>query len=191
MRSLMIEIEHKYSQRDPRWAAVQLGNKPNGEAATIGTWGCLHTVHAMLISRWLRWVWTPPMIVNAMLEAGTITRKLAGLSNGHLQHTFPVSVGYEGYVMNGSNGLHRHVNLFLGRGVPVAARVDFHPDPTYQQHWVLLNGVDEHGDWLCVDPWDGEQKVVSDHFGWGGDRGVYEVLLYHPKKLAQIDNIKV
>jgi hypothetical protein len=119
-----------FSQRDPKWKDVKLGNGKT----TIGGFGCFVTSLAMLSGK------TPPE-VNEILKRG-----------GYFQGDLIIS----SVKMAQSLGLEYHGRDNLVNYNPkyqTIAEVDMSPAPGKQQHFVVVNQ-----DGSILDPWTGTQR---------------------------------
>ncbi len=151
-----------YSQKDPRWAGTQLGH--GGQ--TIGTWGCLMTCYAMMLTAYGR----PhtPLELNKRLKGHDSDR---GFYGSAVQFAAPVHV-LPGLVMRsnlrswrtpeipntywqeGIDPLQR-IDDALASGSVVIAQVDYdRNDAVIDQHWViLLQRTPAGDDYEILDPY--------------------------------------
>lgn len=166
------------SQRDERWANNRLGEN-TGHSKTIGNWGCLLVVYNMLAKDYRLTTMNPGAFNMFMLTSGAFSGPF--LTSGAFSKAYPDDVIYEGWMTRENPRMVDKINDYLLSGRPVPARVDFRPSTSaWEQHWVLLlvpKGVD---DYLMVDPWTGEQGLLSESYGISGT-DVLEALFYKLK----------
>ena len=160
------------NQRDTRWANKLCGTGPK----TIGNWGCLLTVYTMLARHW--------NINNGRLPDAENNHyvSLGGFSGSNLvsmamSKVYP-QVKNAGWLTRENPLMNQRTRDYLSRGIPVPARVDFNPATgQWEQHWVLLVGIDGD-DYIMNDPWTGLQGVkVSDYYNISGN-DVLECIYY-------------
>jgi hypothetical protein len=166
-----------YSQRDLRWAGLQLGTGPS----TIGQAGCL----IVAVAAGLRGfgVDTDPARLNAwLIEHG-------GYSQGDLfiwQSIEPFGVHLQSYVACPLTAAPMaQIRQALASGYLVIAEVDAQPGASIQQHWVRLLSVTADGrDAEIMDPWQlpgAELCRLAEHYlaqGWDVARAVMAVGIY-------------
>lgn len=156
------------SQRNPLWASNILGFGPK----TIGNFGCLLTDYSMLLNYWkvtTRQVDAENPYFKARGGFAPGTSDLVSLA---LTKVYP-QIRNEGWLSVGT-AMHTKTRDYLARGIPVVAKVDFHPETAqWDQHWVLLTGYDpQKNDYLMNDPWTGKKNVyVNDYYYNGGLQG--------------------
>ena len=152
--NVLLDIQ-PLSQRDPRWASIQLGTS----TSTIGSHGCLMTDMTMFL-RYLGLNMTPAE-VNAWLKAnggynggnlfvwGSVSKLLPGLTFGH-RYTEP-------YLDK--------IDEQLVAGRPVIVNVDGTPaTAALDEHWILIVGK-ENGYYIINDPIDGSRMRFNDRYG--------------------------
>lgn len=163
------------SQRDLRWAHHRLGEN-TGHGKTIGNWGCLLVVYNML-ARDYRLTELNPGTYNLMMTAsGGFSGPF--LLNGAFAKAHSDDIIYEGWYPRDNPRMLDKIEDYLLSGRPVPARVDFRPSTqTWEQHWVLLLTPVADGDFLMVDPWTGEQGLLSEAYGIPGV-DILEALFY-------------
>jgi hypothetical protein len=147
-----------YSQRDPRWSSIFLGDN-TAMPYTIGNYGCLITCLSSYIDK-------EPTQVNELLK-----NNKAFVSGGlfvwsksvvlGLNQTY-VSPRYEGLMID--QGLARMTEL-LDQGYPLLCEVDFNPNTSGEEmHFVLI--VRYEGDsFYAMDPWVGQIINLSVYGG--------------------------
>ena len=141
-------VPGRLSQRDPRWAGIQLFED---HRCTIGSDGCLITCMAMMLGRrdvgeWhdvlraARWFVTNTAYVRLDLSQWGAT--LVGLSDLYDTSHFP-------------DAWTARLLAHLRAGKPAILGVDFSPwpqDAQYGEHYVLATGIE--GDTIQIaDPW--------------------------------------
>jgi hypothetical protein len=160
-----------YSQLDSRWHGDQLGHG----AQTIGSWGCLLTCQAMMLTAFGLPV--DPAELNRRLKGmgaaafngssvffvapGLLLPGLIQSSNLRSWHTPALS----DTVWTGEDPLKR-IDDALAAGHVVLAQVDQHPNSAYdynsEQHWVILVARTPAGDdYLMLDPMCPPDQVVG------------------------------
>lgn len=166
------------SQRDVRWASETIGES-TGHTKTIGNWGCLLVVYNMLARDYKLTNMLPDAYNTHMLLSGSFNGPY--LISGAFLKAHPDDVIYENWITRDNPEMIDKINDYLLSGRTVPARVDFRPSTaSWEQHWVLLlvpKGVD---DYLMVDPWTGEQGLLSESYGISGT-DVLEALFYRLK----------
>jgi hypothetical protein len=158
-----LEIPNIYSQHDLRWSDRVLGYSPEGSVYTIGNYGCLVSVYAMLLGNK-----TPLEVNDLMVDGqgfiagdGNINPKKVESVLGLKQ--LDVSAFYNGPLDD--QGF-EFVRKYLSNGYPIVARVDFNINTdTPEEHYVLVTGYDHKSDGSYVykyaDPWEGMVKEAS------------------------------
>lgn len=156
------------SQRDPRWAGVPL-NAESSDSRTIGKWGCLHTIFAMILRRAGEDA-TPLTVCTSLMQ-----HKLIGhYGEILLRHLADISdIVFEGWEVRPLTNLDKFAH-FEEHGY-VALRVDATPhsayNPTHDQHWVLaIDAVwdatgDNVTDIVVADPIDGTVDSLMARYG--------------------------
>ena len=150
-----------YSQRDPRWSDHQLGHGHQ----TIGSWGCLMTCYAMMLTAYGR----PfnPAELNQQLKGHETalgfngssvqflapTSLLPGLRQGRNLRSWETPEIPDTVWEQGIDPI-RRIDQALAAGQAVIAQVDFQPiDSNIDQHWVIITQRTPSGDdYLIVDP---------------------------------------
>jgi hypothetical protein len=119
-----------YSQKDPRWARVKLGNSEY----TLGSSGCLITCLGMMVNRL-------PIEINRVLSLGK-----AFAQGGLLRHLVASEI-------LGLKWLGVSYNKLLDPKFVTVMETDYYA-PKFPQHFVLWLG-----DGSIIDPLDGRKKV--------------------------------
>jgi hypothetical protein len=164
------------SQRDPRWANVDMG----GDGKTIGSWGCLLVTYNMFANYLELTNEYPPAHMTRMKNAGAMSGPY--LLPGAMKTTFPNDITYLGYEGQGDS-LNARIKASIDRGYPVPARVDFNPATGQtEQHWVLITGYTATDFW-CADPWHGDIVLLSTRYNITGN-DVLEGIFYERKAAA-------
>lgn len=162
-----------FSQRDPQWAADQLGTG----TLTIGRAGCLLTCVASVLADC--GVGTDPGRLNAWLTT----------NRGYLNDDLFIFAAIEplGVKLTRWDCYDRPApvaklreNLLAGRHA--VCMVDFSPGGTVQPHWVRV--LEAH-DWRIMDPWrlpGNEARDLGDYYavGWDAARAILAVATYEP-----------
>ncbi|MBX7215269.1 MAG: hypothetical protein K1X39_14775 [Thermoflexales bacterium] len=138
------------SQRDPRWANQRLGSTVGPE--TIGSHGCLITCMTMVAGRNNVGTFNDDMLAlgkfvpgsgNAFLNLPELGLHLSELSPLYDQKAMP------------ANWIDKLL-AWVRSGKPAIIGVDFRPSPQntqYDEHYVLVRGVDDHDAIEIIDPW--------------------------------------
>jgi hypothetical protein len=159
-----------YSQRDPAWADEPLGH---GSQLTIGSWGCLLTCYAMMLTAYGKRI--TPLELNQSLKSLpegqgfsgqsvafiAPTHVLGGLRQKENARCHPDEV-IEHTVWLGGDPLVR-IDATLAEGQVVLAQVDSdRTDIDIDQHWVILIQRTRDGsDYLMLDPLTTPENVNS------------------------------
>lgn len=156
------------SQRDNRWGSILLGNNTISQY-NIYNYGCLITSFGNYIGQ-------TPAEVNThkdMFVAGGgdfIWSKCTsiGLNNKYTSPRFEDAVPDSEIVkMKG----------FIDQGYPLITEVDFNPSTvSEEQHYVLIIGYDDNGEFIILDPWTG--SIVSLAVYGGVHRAMYMYRVY-------------
>src|ERR1035437_766439 len=171
---MKLKVGTLFSQRDPRWASIILGNNTQAQY-NIGMYGCLITALAMYLN-------DQPNNINQKLKDN------GGFSQGSgdfvwskctalgLNQTY-LSPRYDGIPVT-AQGLQKMKDL-LDSGLPLLAELDFNPATDGEEmHFALVIGYD--GDQFFIDdPWTGQQ-VSLDVYG-GAARAVIQFRAYDKK----------
>lgn len=161
------------SQRDSRWGSQILGYNTN-PIYSIYNYGCLITSLGNYVGK-------DPAEVNQLLKDNG--GYLAGSGNFiwskstvlGITQTY-ISPYYDAEVT--SQGITK-IKEYIGQGIPLICEVDFNPaDTVKQQHFVLLSGVDDAGNVLVVDPWEGQWETWSEATC---KRNIYQFRSYNKK----------
>lgn len=173
---LHIPAQHQLSQRDPRWANIDLDGRVGGR--TIGQWGCLGVAYNMLARCWGLTELLPGQFLQQMRNSGAMSGE--AVRAGALKTMYADSVIYDGYIFRQSPHMRKRLRDFLDAGIPVIGRVDFNPSTAQiDQHWVLIVGENGRDELLCIDPWTGKLENINRKYGIAGS-DVVEILLYRP-----------
>lgn len=168
-----------FSQRDPRWSDIPLGNY-GGQ--TIGEAGCLITSVASALCDLTGDPWTPGLL-DAWLcdhngyQSGNLYSWYAvgalGLTVAHLIECLLVPAPID------------QIETALAAGQAVIAEVDWSPGGEVDQHWVrVLEVLDGGRDLLLTDPWGlpGEEICrLSERYlapGWDTARAILYMAIY-------------
>lgn len=172
---MKLKVALPFSQRDPRWASIILGNNALNSPYTIGLYGCLITALGMYIN-------DQPNNINQKLKAN------GGFSAGSgdfvwskstvlgLTPTY-ISPRYDGIPVT-SQGLSKMKEL-LDAGFPLLTEIDFNPSTNGEEmHFVLVIGY-EGNEFFIADSWTGT-FVTLDIYG-GAARAVIQFRAYDKK----------
>lgn len=166
------------SQRDPRWGAMLLGYNTLSKY-NIYNYGCLITTFGNYIGK-------DPAEVNQILkDNGGFTAGAGNFIWGKstalgLKQTY-ISPWYEGEVT--PQGITKLKETIVA-GFPCVMEVDFNPATQgEEQHFVLGAGIDEQGNILVVDPWEGQWETWSEA---ATKRNVYQFRVYDKKMLPEV-----
>lgn len=173
---VILDVE-PLSQRDARWGNHILG-QATGHTKTIGNWGCLLT-GLTVMGQYLNLTDRMPDAENDhYVMMGAFSAQY--IQPGALKTAYPSEVEYHGYMTRGNSEMRPKIREWLDMGIPVPARVDFHPDTLPQdQHWVLLVGYKGDTDFWMMDPWVGDITTVNSRYGIV-DSDVLEAIFYKP-----------
>lgn len=165
------------SQRDTRWGSALLGFN-TGPSFTIYNYGCLITCLANYLGK-------QPDQVNDLLKNGPKWTIESGFTEGSgnfvwsksslvgLSQTY-ISPRYQDVAVS-TQGITKMKEL-ISQGYPLLAEVDFNPATNPEEmHFVLIAGIDDSGNLLVVDPWEGQWET------WGEEavkRNVYQFRAY-------------
>lgn len=130
-----------YSQRDPRWANINLGTSNS----SIGNYGCLITAAGMFFDK-------DPKTVNEILRQG------GGYANGNLFYWFPACKLLGGSFIWRNWSYDNTAALWAIKNYgAVLVEVDATPiGSPRNSHWVIFVG--NHKLW---DPWNGKEEPTS------------------------------
>lgn len=180
LNSLVHNPPPNYSQRDGRWADVKLGFSTT---TTLGTYGCLVTAVAMMVSHAYRAEITPPMANEALKRVDAFVGP-----NRNLMKFASVVDAYPKLEMA---GFERFTNVpadvdmishKLPLGVYSIIQVDFDPsDVDLDEHWVLVIGSPVEGVFFINDPWFGKTYELPPAYckpGWDAARAIYTIAQY-------------
>jgi len=166
MKRLIPKLQN--SQRDNRWGSILLGNNSLSQF-NIYNYGCLITCFGNYIGE-------TPQSVNSHKEMFTngggdfIWGKSTaiGLNNTYTSPRFEDAVPSSEVVkMKG----------YIDQGKPLIMEVDFNPSTiSEEQHYVLVIGYDDSGEFIILDPWTG--SVVSLGVYGGVSRAMYTYRVY-------------
>lgn len=161
------------SQRNSGWGSIILGYNTQSQYS-IYNYGCLITSLGNYIGK-------DPKEVNQILKdnggytagSGNFVwgKSIAlGLTQTYLSPYYNDAVTAQGITK---------IKEIIGQGYPLLCEVDFNPaDTVKQQHFVLLSGVDDAGNILVVDPWEGQWETWSEA---ACKRNIYQFRAYDKK----------
>ncbi len=172
--------ENQLSQRDPRWADIDLDGVAGGR--TIGEWFCLGVVYNMMARHWGITEMLPDAFHAHLRQMGGMDAEFI-LAHA-LRIAFPeqvesVAVGEGGrnwLVWNRDPQMVVKIMDWVDAGIPVPVRVDSDPSPNEAQHWVLVTGY-VGDDIYAIDPIDGALIRVNIRYG-----KALEALFYRQKE---------
>ena len=159
-----------FSQRDPRWSGLPLGDS----RYTVGTAGCAVVAVTMLATQ-VDPTMTPATMTNYLNTNGGFT------SGGLLKWNSAAEA------VDGLNVVRYHLWRDIPANVatltdritrePQAIQVDFYPGQALNTHFVVALSMTEDGrDINIIDPWTGERDTVLGAYGatgWTLARAVY------------------
>lgn len=157
------------SQRDPAWANISLGFADAGQ--TLGAYGCTITTLTMMANGF-----------GFQETPATLNEKLRALGPnqgffGPLVAWYGVPRALPGIVLNKLIDCRKtpaplaEVDAALDAGKPVVVEVDMSPNPSLQNHWVLIYARKD-GDYLIHDPWPVPAEAsasLKQRYGFAGD----------------------
>lgn len=154
-----------FSQNDPQWARVRLGN------GTMAQQGCLVTSLAMALSTAGISV-NPRELAGTLAEAGLIDRR--GRFIWNLPATFPLGIAAR--VMLGRHDAVEQVRSKLQDGMLVLLRLNHSASGHRGEHWVLAVRC-TGGDIVVADP----KRGVGSLLGFYGRLGIREMVVLAPR----------
>jgi hypothetical protein len=165
-----LQLKEIFSQRDPRWASIILGNNTSPKY-TIGSHGCLITCLATYLGIY-------PNEINNRKELFTAgsgnliwgKTSILGLNNVYTSPRYNDAVTPQGIAK---------MKSLIDEGRPLICEIDFNPATTAEEmHFVLVHGYDESKDdvFFAADPWTGSE-INLDVYG-GVKRAVYTFRAY-------------
>jgi hypothetical protein len=176
-------IVYLYSQRDPRWKNAQLGFG----SSTIGSFGCLITCVAMMVSHALQEEITPPMVNDALKVAGGYTGPNKNLMYfSKVWEIWPQLRGIGIYDWHTIPADLSKVDDALEQGGYVLTKIDFVPGGAVNEHWVLIafGGGDQY---VIYDPWDGASHWLPPAYckeTWDAARAIFKVSMYSSRAVG-------
>jgi len=174
---VLIDVE-PLSQRDARWGGKILGQN-TGHGVTIGKFGCLMVAYNVMGRHMGLTARHPDLENDHFVRMGAFSAQF--IQPGALRTAYPSRVEYHSYMTRGNPQMRQKVREWLDAGIPVPARVDFHPDTLPEdQHWVLLVGYTGDAEFWMMDPWVGDIATVNSRYGIVGS-DVLEAIFYKPK----------
>lgn len=172
-----------YGQRDPRWADMKLGYS---SSSTIGSYGCLLCVVAMMASDVYQEEITPPMANERLKEVGGFVANTAYMYLGKVWEAFPKleGKGIFRYPYPKSAEMFR-VDEALENKIYCVIQVDLKPSTTnLDEHWVLLTNKISNEAYTILDPWmNGEFQMPPAYAkpGWEPKHCIFSIVLYGVK----------
>lgn len=173
----------QFSQGDPRWKDVKLGNS----TTTIGNYGCLLTCAAMLCKFYGKD--TDPAKLNDLMKAnGGYSAPANNPSQKNLWGWSTLSVIYPDIVIDWSNYINCElvpapidkIDAVLQAGYPVIVKVDYNPATLpVNEHWVLVIGK-EGNSYIINDPIDGARVKFESRYGQPA-RYIFRIAVYKGK----------
>lgn len=177
MKKLKLEIV--YSQNDPKWKAVMLGNNTN-QPYTIGNFGCKLTSYATYAKALGKDI-DPLQLNEKMKQAKQFPASSGELSDAALTAVFGdiganyASQKYDGLV---PDSVIAKIKSLIDSGYAVFAEVDFYPATVNEDmHFIIIYGYDDNGNYLIADPWTG-QKILLSTYG-APARVLYRIWAYN------------
>lgn len=161
-----------YSQANPAWADMPIGQFPSGNTATMATAGCGPTALAAAAAKATGINVTPAMVGRYAVANGYITD---GGANANLFTKGAADMGLRGSEINKGN-----LSKALDSGDPIilSGKSTSHGPYTEAGHIVMAEGKDRNGNVIVTDPMDGRQKRYTlgqiqsgMRTGWAYDNG--------------------
>lgn len=169
------------SQRDPRWANVELGTG----GTSLGQEGC--TITAACIAAAIAGNPTIPPVMNAALLSKGGYYKSNRLIFAALEKVIP-QLSYQGFI-NCVRVPAPMAEFFKALDDNGVALVQVYSRPIISvdyYHWVLAYDKTKEGDVLIVDPWTGKQGSLTQMFGWGKWNPARIILAFAMYKIKEI-----
>jgi hypothetical protein len=145
------------SQNDFRWKSKKLGSS----SVTIGGYGCLLTCHSMLLT-YFGHIYLPDSLNDLYKEKG-VYQDTNLINYWKIPSVFSdISCPSDGYLECPDTAAPLDIiDLYLNKGVPVIAKVDFDTSTTtVDSHFILIVGKD-NDEYLINDPQTGECYYFS------------------------------
>lgn len=161
------------SQRDARWSSTILGYNTNS-VYNIYSYGCLIASLGNYIDK------TPAEINQILKEHNGFTSGGGNFIWGKCT-TLGLTQTYAStkYTSPASSQAITAIKESINNGYPCLAEVDFNPATVSEEmHFVLLAGVDDVGNILVVDPWEGQWETWSED---ACKRNIYQYRTYDKK----------
>jgi len=169
-----------FSQKDPRWANIQLGTS----TSTIGGYGCLITCASMML-KYLGFD-TDPARLNTWLKNNAGYASVNLFVWDSLERLYPRLKFTNRYV----GAQLDKIDETLLKGVPVIINVDYVPSTPYiEQHWVIVVGK-EGGSYIIIDPRNGQLVRFEELYG-DPLKKIYHVCTYSFSGVVVTDQQKL
>lgn len=171
----MRQYPYIYSQRDPQWAGDQLGSVAG---ATIGTYGCLLTCHAMKAGYYGHQI--QPNALNDIYTQRNLYISGDLLSDADLSAVFSdIQLSDSRSYTSGPADLAYLQQVANDPTLTVTIEVDFDHNPSdgIQTHFVELHSFD--GTTLTIyDPWYGSDDNFALHYGTDPKTTIQKIAVY-------------
>lgn len=159
------------SQKDIRWSRKRLGEG----TGTIGTYGCLLTCHAMMLTYYGHEFL--PDVLNEVYKTKEVFDLKTLINFWAAANVFGDINADEFYNCYDEPCDLSKIDAQLEKKQPVIALVDFSPTAGVQTHFVLIIGKTEDGAYLINDPWTGETYFFHAKYGEPA-RYIYGLRIY-------------
>lgn len=171
------------SQQNPLWAWQPLGFGK----ASIGSQGCAITSLSMLLNATLEANRDSPTTINTSLRKH---RAFAGPWGNYLVWQAIPSIwphlSYTGRIDCPDRPVTlpelAEIDRRLEDATPVIVYVDASPQSGLQQHFVLIVGKDDDGEYIINNPWNGNQHQLCPPYGQRPDLAICGIILYERVK---------
>ena len=156
------------SQRDPKWASKKLGTST---VSTISSYGCLLICHSMVL-KYFGHDDMDVLTLNAKYKEAGVFDSGSYINYFAAGNVFPdvQCSGYLNYYDTAADL--SKIDEMLDRKMPVIAGLGATPTEPKKleydgviDHFVLIIGKGENGEYLIVDPWTGETYWFSAKYG--------------------------
>ncbi len=156
---------HAFSQQDPQWKEKKLGLS---KELTIGQFGCLLTSITM-VSNGFGYSETPASLNDKMAAAGGF---VGGLIRPTTVSNVLPGVRYQKRIQcNNPPAPLSEIDAALSAGMPVIVKVDASPADGVQDHWIVVVGKADGGDYWVQDTWrfptEAKLILITSRYGFG------------------------
>lgn len=172
-----LQLKETFSQRDPRWSGIMLGNNTQ-LPYTIGNYGCLLTVLTIYLCALGRYE-TPVTLQDKLRSVGGFTPNSGEFIWNSLVKVYgDIAISYQSprYTSAVPDNEIENIKRLIDAGGYVITEIDFNPSTVSEEpHYVGIYGYSDT-DFYIIDPWTGSTTVLSIY----GDikRVVYRFTVY-------------